>query len=169
MHIECGRTSYLGQASEGSGEIQEALNLYEQSIRAFRQVEDRWGIVTTLINMGRVSIGAGHFEQAASHLYEALDLSLEIHTPQHTVGTLVEFAKLFATKGQPLMGRSILEFLESSAVAWQEYQARAKQYLAEIQQANPMESQVHDENPAKFTYLDEVIEVVQAAHLIWEN
>ncbi|MEO8391813.1 MAG: LuxR C-terminal-related transcriptional regulator [Chloroflexota bacterium] len=154
---------FLGQIAEALGKLPEAQALYAKSLDLYRLLDHRWGIVMALINLGRATGRGDELWDAAACLYEALDLALDIQTPQQIMGSVVEITFLFPAVLQTRLAIALLEFIQTQSPAWQEYSERIVPYLVELrllEQANPT---VAEQIQASLATMDQVIETVQAA------
>ena len=154
---------YLGQIDEILGDVSAAQTLLTQSVSSFRQLENPWGIGLSLINLGRVKGRSGMVREAAACLYEALDLAIDMQTPQQITGTVVEIAFLFRAIDRARLAVAMLELLQTRSVEWQEYHERIVPYLAELRLLVETDSLLAEKSQPLFTTMDQVIDTVQAA------
>lgn len=159
-------SNFLGEIAETSDDLQQAEALFTESLSRFRVLEMPWGVLSSLINLGRVTYKNGARREGAACLYEALDLAIEIQAPQTIVGTLAEIAYLCPDVGQVRLGIAILDFLRANATSWTGYNGRIEPYLAQLKQRAQDED---DEKPPLFATLDQVIERVQAARPLFRQ
>jgi tetratricopeptide (TPR) repeat protein len=150
----------LGRAVEALGDYYEAGRLFEQSRNAFAQFEGNWGTANTLVYLGRVTNKIREHKEAASYLYQALDITQERNLLHVTAAALTEFAPLLASAGQPLLARSILEFLQVNSLGWPETQQRVAQYLGEIRQSVEDIALADEKQADRFTTVEEVVNFI---------
>ncbi|MGH2452862.1 MAG: MerC family mercury resistance protein [Candidatus Methylomirabilales bacterium] len=63
-----------GTLAGRQGDLEAARRLLEESLRLFRQAEDRWGIGWALDNLGMLALSAGEVERARTMLQESLEI-----------------------------------------------------------------------------------------------
>jgi tetratricopeptide (TPR) repeat protein len=150
----------LGRVNEALGDQQEAHRFFTQSRIAYAQYQGDWGLVNSLVSLGRVTYRMGQLGDAAGYLYEGLGITLERHLVDLTAAALAEFAPLLISAGQLLLARSVLQFLQTHPMVWPETQQRVEQYVRELPPVAEDDLPVIDKEV--FSNLEEVIEAILA-------
>ncbi|BAY32514.1 TPR repeat-containing protein [Nostoc carneum NIES-2107] len=91
---------YLGMLKANSGEITEAIALYQQSLALKEQIGDVQGKAATLHELGRLKANSGEITEAIALYQQSLALKEQIGDVQGKAATLHELGRLKANSGE---------------------------------------------------------------------
>jgi non-specific serine/threonine protein kinase len=83
------------------GDLGEAAALFEEAQALYREMEDKWGIITCLVNLGLISVILEHPAQAKALMREVMQLSLELDEKIGSVYSFFGLACVAALEGHP--------------------------------------------------------------------
>src|SRR5262249_35803607 len=103
----------LGRLAEAEGHYAAARSLYAESMGLFRQISDTWGRGTTapfwdvifpveLVGQGFAALRRGDYEDAKRFIEERMGQWREIGNRTGMVLSLIGFAALALTRGEPM-------------------------------------------------------------------
>ena len=127
---------HLGQIALLEGNPQEALPLFEESVRNYENIGDRAGLATALTGLGQTLTALQEYEQAKRQLQRALRLLVEMNAPPLILSTLVVFSRLLLQRGDTEQGHEILGVVLNHPQTNQETQDEAEAVLAEYGDEN---------------------------------
>jgi tetratricopeptide (TPR) repeat protein len=93
--------NHQGDVAREQGDPVEARKLYEQSLAAFRELGDPWGIAGALEDLGTLSREQGEFKKAGEALKESLEIFLGLEHKRGVARLLEAFAGLAAAEREP--------------------------------------------------------------------
>ena len=91
---------YLGMLKANSGEIEEAIALYQQSLAIFEQISDVQGKAATLHQLGMLKANRGEIEEAIALYQQSLTITEQISDVQGKAATLNQLGMLKANRGE---------------------------------------------------------------------
>ena len=81
-------------------QYEKALSLFEESLRIFRELDDKKSSAMVLFNMGKVLQTLGRYDRALSVLNESLSINKELKDQQNIAGCLNVTGTVYAALGQ---------------------------------------------------------------------
>jgi ATP/maltotriose-dependent transcriptional regulator MalT len=95
-----GLTHISATAAYGRGDLDLALQRFEESLRRHREMGETWLTAQALDGIARIALRRGDIRQAASLLTEGLPLHREFPTPEMTILWLTPVASLAMAMGE---------------------------------------------------------------------
>lgn len=89
----------LGWIAEPQGDYERASAAYEESLKLYRECDDKKGVASALGDLGSLALDQGDYEQAGSLLEESLRLHRELESREDVIGVLDGLGVLASAKG----------------------------------------------------------------------
>ena len=89
----------LGWIAEPQGDYERASAAYEESLKLYRECDDKRGVANALGDLGSLALDRGDYEQASSLLEESLRLHRELGSREDVIGVLDGLGVLASAKG----------------------------------------------------------------------
>lgn len=100
QHKQATIRQQLGDAYFEIGQVEQARDMFQQSLDLFRAVDYRWGEGSVIIRLGMVATEQGQVEQAARYLIEALKIAHQARAKTVALSSLTAMAALLARTGE---------------------------------------------------------------------
>jgi tetratricopeptide (TPR) repeat protein len=121
----------LGELFLAEGRLEEANELFNQSLELDRQGYHEWAAVYALCDLGQAEISLGRGEAARLHFQEALEGAVAIANRSLALMALGGLACLSAYQGQQQAAVEVAAFVVGQPAAWREIRLRAEGVLQE--------------------------------------
>jgi transcriptional regulator with GAF, ATPase, and Fis domain len=89
----------LGRAYTGLKQFDKALEKFDQSLKIRKDIEFKFGVATTLNNIGKLYIQKNDNANAIKNLTEAYELAIQIHSKEAAFQASEKLAELFEKEG----------------------------------------------------------------------
>jgi DNA-binding CsgD family transcriptional regulator len=120
----------LGNTAAASGAYDEAAERYDQSLRLFGSIGNRWGSAAALINFGQLALARQQLAAALPVFQEALRLAMEIGSLRQIAKILAACAPLARAGGDGAWADELAQLAGAPAAPMTAYQRHAERILA---------------------------------------
>lgn len=90
----------LGFVGWNNGQLDEALNYYQQALVVYRKTGDRWGEVKVLGNLGVIYQARGQLDEALKNYRQTLKIDREIGNKPGEANDLINLGNIYYSKNQ---------------------------------------------------------------------
>jgi predicted ATPase len=101
----------LGDIRVLQGQLLQAREYFSDSLRAFEDIDEKWGIVLAHDNLGYLNCIEGCFESACGHLGRALEISLSLGFLSYATNIAAGIALLLTRTGRFAGGTELVAFV----------------------------------------------------------
>ena len=113
--VEADKFRQQGKEQARIGQIEAAVQSWQQALRIYREIKDRQGEGKTINNLGAVSSSRGHSKQAIEYLEQSLAIAREIKDREMEASSISNLGNVyFSNKNH---ARAIDYFEQSLAIA----------------------------------------------------
>lgn len=95
-----GATHMLAWAEHTAGNVQRAIELFEQNVETAHAVGNAVGEASELLNLGSLAVEAGHLDRAATYLSRGLDIAEATGSSYLIPGILCDVGRLVVLRGR---------------------------------------------------------------------
>jgi tetratricopeptide (TPR) repeat protein len=97
--VKAAALHHLGMIHQDPGRYEEAVKLYEESLKLKKELGDKSGIASTLHQLGNVHYAQGRYEEAVKLYEESLKLKKELGNKSGIAITLGQLGRIFQAQG----------------------------------------------------------------------
>jgi tetratricopeptide (TPR) repeat protein len=124
----------FGMLKQAQGQIEQAIALYQQSLKIWDHIEDSGGKAATLHNMASIYADQGQVDQAIDLYQQSLEITDRIGDVQTKAATLGQMAKIYESQGS--VGKAFEQYQQVLEIARQighvQYEATTLHQMAGI-------------------------------------
>lgn len=103
-----GAVHMLAWAEHTAGDVDHAVELFEQNVEIAREAGHRLGMASELINLGALAVEAGELGRAGDYLAQGLDIAEDLDSHYLLPGVLAEAGRLAVLAGRPEPGLRLI-------------------------------------------------------------